>query len=219
MLDTAGYGTLNITKSVSVTVPPGVNGFITIGTNSTAVNINAGASGKVSLRGLIVEGPGAGLGNGISIANAGTVTIEDCTVRNFNEGILSTTSTALKLNVANCVARDCSYGLDVEHSAAVNVAAVATGCRLEDCQSDGFFASANTASMDVTLSDCTISGSGVNGLSASGSTTVVRVEGSRIVNNATGILTANSAQVLSRVNNTLEKNAAGNTFPGTYSVK
>lgn len=29
VLDTAGYGALNITKSIEVTVPPGINGFAT----------------------------------------------------------------------------------------------------------------------------------------------------------------------------------------------
>ncbi len=54
VLDTAGYGALNITKSVSVTVPPGVNGFITVSGSSNGVTINAPV---VVLRGLIVEGP------------------------------------------------------------------------------------------------------------------------------------------------------------------
>src|SRR4051812_26797345 len=46
VLDTAGYGTLSITKSVTVTVPPGVNGFITAVGNSNGVTINT-ASGEI----------------------------------------------------------------------------------------------------------------------------------------------------------------------------
>src|SRR3954469_4172564 len=39
VLDTAGYGALNINKSVSVFAPPGINGFITVTTNGgKAVN-------------------------------------------------------------------------------------------------------------------------------------------------------------------------------------
>src|SRR3954468_24610775 len=34
VLDSAGYGSLTITKSLSVIVPPGVNGFITVPGNA-----------------------------------------------------------------------------------------------------------------------------------------------------------------------------------------
>src|SRR3954468_16799499 len=41
VLDTAGYGALNINKSISVTVPPGVNGFVTVSGNSNGIVITA----------------------------------------------------------------------------------------------------------------------------------------------------------------------------------
>ena len=220
VLDTAGYGALSITKNLSITVPPGVNGFVTIN-GGTGVNINVGASGKVALRGLIVEGPGTSAGYGIYVASAGAVVLEDCTVRNLSEGIFAFTTTALKLNLANCVARDCAYGLDVENNATVGVVAVATGCRLEDCSSDNFLAAGGSGSVDVTLADCTVTGAGIYGVSASGSVVVVRVESSRVVGNSTGISVNSSAQVLSRGNNTVEKNVSGNVFlaGSTYNAK
>ena len=49
-LDTAGYGALSITKSLGITVPPGVTGFITTTSGSAAVTINA-PSAAVTLRG------------------------------------------------------------------------------------------------------------------------------------------------------------------------
>src|SRR3954469_18354630 len=58
-LDTAGYGALTITKSLAVTVPPGVNGFVSVTGNNTGILVNAGAASVVSLRGLIVEGGGS----------------------------------------------------------------------------------------------------------------------------------------------------------------
>src|SRR3954465_15299357 len=54
-LDTAGYGALTITKSVALTVPPGVNGFVTVTGSANGITINAGPADSVSLRGLIVE--------------------------------------------------------------------------------------------------------------------------------------------------------------------
>src|SRR3954468_5997056 len=56
VLDTAGYGGLNITKSLSVTVPPGVSGFVTVTGSANGIAINAGSTAVVSLHGLIIEG-------------------------------------------------------------------------------------------------------------------------------------------------------------------
>src|SRR3954469_4575241 len=52
-LDTAGYGALTINKSVSVIVPPGVTGFVTISGPGIGITINAATTDVVSLRGLV----------------------------------------------------------------------------------------------------------------------------------------------------------------------
>ena len=54
VLDTAGYGSLSISKSVAITVPPGVSGFST----GSGITVHTGSSSLVTLNGLIVEGPG-----------------------------------------------------------------------------------------------------------------------------------------------------------------
>src|SRR5262245_53726971 len=62
VLDTAGYGALTISKAISIQG----HGFSGISTSSgNAITINAGASDKVSLRGLLLDGL-AGGSNGIS---------------------------------------------------------------------------------------------------------------------------------------------------------
>src|ERR1700761_871924 len=65
-LDSAGFGALTITKSISIIVPPGVNGFITVTGDANGVTITAAASDRVTLRGLILEG-GGGSANGRGI--------------------------------------------------------------------------------------------------------------------------------------------------------
>src|SRR4051812_2538260 len=193
VLDTAGYGAFTITKSLSVTVPPGVNGFVTV-SSGNGVKIDAGASARVNLRGLIVEGSSSSSGNGIYIVSALTVILEDCTVRNINEGIYAQTNTPLRLNVANCRVRDCAYGLDVETSSSSGLVAVATGCRLENCWNDGLYVgTSNNGAVGMTASDCTITGCGY-GIINTSLNTLVRFEGSRIVGNSTGV----AGSVLSR---------------------
>src|SRR6516165_12673346 len=51
VLDTGGYGTLTISKAISI-VAIGVEASIAIPSGSNGININAGSTDKVSLRGL-----------------------------------------------------------------------------------------------------------------------------------------------------------------------
>jgi hypothetical protein len=77
VLDPAGYGTVTITKAISI-VNDGV-GVAAIGASSgNAITINAGAS-DVHLRGLTIEGLGTGT-NGILFHTGGNLAIENCAV-------------------------------------------------------------------------------------------------------------------------------------------
>src|SRR6516165_6379198 len=59
VLDTGGYGTLLISKSLSI-VAIGVEASIAIPSGSTGINVNVGSTDKVSLRGLTLDGTGVG---------------------------------------------------------------------------------------------------------------------------------------------------------------
>ena len=226
VLDTAGYGALTITKSLAVTVPPGVNGFVTVtGSSANGITINATATGSVSLRGLIVEGPGGGgsnRGNGILVNSVGNLAIDDCTVRNFYEGIYVNSITATKCYFRRCTVRGCGYGLDVENNAGVAVTAIATGCRLEQSGNTGVYviplSNPAGSSADLTLIGCVIAGSNT-GIFGAHANALVRVDNCRITGNNNGVTSSLGAQILSRGNNTLENNPANNAFTGPYSAK
>ena len=223
VLDTAGYGNLSITKSVSVTVPPGVNGFITHSGSGDAVSINAGAA-TVNLRGLIINGSGD---FAIHIRDAFYVSIDDCIIQGLwghgiYEGLAASTSPVPKLAVHNCSARACSFGLDLEITAnGVSLTASASDCRFGDCFNSAVEAqvsSGATGTIDLTLANCEMSGSN-GGVGSDGANATVRVDNCRITGNTFGASTSGGGKILSRGNNTLEKNTNNNTFPGTYSAK
>jgi hypothetical protein len=139
VLDTAGYGQLTITKSLAVTVPPGVNGFVTVTGNNNAITLNSGALSRVSLRGLIIEGGGSrestgtGPGFGIYVTSVGTLTVEDCTIRNFLDGLpFLPSNNEAHLAVYNSSVRNCRYGIDVQAKNNNFSEAFISGCRLED---------------------------------------------------------------------------------------
>ncbi len=82
VLDTAGYGALSITKSLTVTVPAGVTGFVTA-TGGNGVTVDASPSGVVALSGLTIEGATAG----ILITSVGRMHVSDCLLRACTNGI------------------------------------------------------------------------------------------------------------------------------------
>ncbi len=103
VLDPAGYGTVTITKAISI-VNDGV-GAATIGVSSgNAITINAGATDSVHLRGLTLTGLGSG-SNGILFNSGGNLEIENCVIRNFTiAGINISPSTSSSLSVSNTIA-------------------------------------------------------------------------------------------------------------------
>jgi hypothetical protein len=82
-LDSAGYGVMTITKSVSVIVPPGVHAAISVLSGGNGVTVNA-AGMTVALRGLYVSGSGGGAG--IEIQGALHAQIENCVLSGFGTG-------------------------------------------------------------------------------------------------------------------------------------
>ncbi len=143
VLDTAGYGALIITKSLAVTVPPGVNGFVTVTGDSNGITVVAGAGSVVTLRGLIIEGggnrqsTGNGPGFGVYASSVGFLTVEDCTIRNFLDALpFITAGTTARLSVYNTTVRNCRYGIDLQglgSGAGGGIAvAIISGCRLEN---------------------------------------------------------------------------------------
>ncbi|MBV9658300.1 MAG: right-handed parallel beta-helix repeat-containing protein [Verrucomicrobia bacterium] len=224
VLDTAGYSALSITKSVSVIVPPGVNGFVTVSGNNDGIDINtANTTDVVTLRGLIIEssgGPAAG-GTGIKATQVGTLIVEDCTIRSFITGVNFNPGNAAQASVYNTAVRGCADGLVFQTSKGVNVTATTTGCRIEQSTDDGGVVVATgspAAQVSATLDNCTVRNNYI-AFFVEGANAVLRASNCTITGNNNSARLISGGQVLSRGNNTLENNTNGNTFPATYSAK
>ena len=81
-LDAGGFGAVTITKSISIIAVGVEAGVLVSGTNGIVVN--AGATDKVLLEGLDIEGLGTGI-NGVTIIGGGRTTIRKCSIRNFTQ--------------------------------------------------------------------------------------------------------------------------------------
>lgn len=89
VLDPGGFGSVTITKSITIDGGGGEGGVLSAGTNG--IVINADADDVVILRNLQIEGVGTGL-TGLIILNAGAVYLENCRIQGFANGIVETTS-------------------------------------------------------------------------------------------------------------------------------
>jgi hypothetical protein len=122
--DPGGFGTLTITKSITIDCSGTFGGIVVAGFNGITVNLTASPDPlkSVVLRGININGAGsggqAGL-KGVSILSAAVVTLENVEIMNFaQQGVADTRTTQGKLFIKNSVIRN---------NAGVGIAVGATG--------------------------------------------------------------------------------------------
>jgi hypothetical protein len=81
VLDSAGYGAVTITQSLTITNPGGVEAGITA-SSGDAVTVAAGVQDTIALRGLSLLSNGGA--NGITLTSGGHLIITDCWVGGFS---------------------------------------------------------------------------------------------------------------------------------------
>ncbi|HJU40892.1 MAG TPA: hypothetical protein VJ724_15075 [Tahibacter sp.] len=121
VIDSAGFGGVTITKSITIEASPFLGGVLVSGTN--AIIVNAAATDTVILRGLTIEGLNTGL-SGIKLLAAKNLSIENCTINQFTaKGISLEPTTNAIVNITNTVIRN-NLGVN---SGGINIAPTATG--------------------------------------------------------------------------------------------
>jgi len=82
VLDSAGYGKIAISRSVTIAAPPGVYAGISVFAGDDAVTVNA-PSGVVVLRGLKINGQGGN--NGVNFVQGAELRIEGCDIAGMSQ--------------------------------------------------------------------------------------------------------------------------------------
>jgi hypothetical protein len=195
VIDSGSYAGATITKSVKLNVASGVVAF-----SGLSITVNPGAGGVVVLRGLTLKAATPGVGNGIT-HQSGTLLVENAVVDGWDRGLLADLG-AERLLVKGSVFRNNFIGLAIQVFATVEHAidgsffeknefaglALQGGKgRITDSSMTANMAGAvvyNTGSV-ATFQRCEFSGNAGFGLSAANS--VVRLAGSTIVGNGTGL--------------------------------
>jgi hypothetical protein len=232
-LDPGGFGTLTITKSITIDCTSTLGGVLASGTNGFNINIPVNINDPfrtVRLRGLSINGTGAsgtigtrtGL-KGISITQAAVVILEDLVISDFSQqGINDArTTTGGKLIIRNSVIRNNTGGGIVVQGAATNNASidnvhsinnafgVATGNGNNVAVTRSVFSGNTTAGVETDVGGQLA----MDGSLVSGNSTGVQNNGTMVFSNSeisfngTGISTASTSFGNNRI--------FGNTVAGT----
>jgi hypothetical protein len=213
VLDTGGYGTLIITKALSI-VAIGVEA--SIANTGVGITINANPGDKVSLRGLILDGAGQG-GTGIAFNSGTSLTVDDCVIRNmavFGLAFASNAATPQTLAVSNSSFSDNgNAGVQIETTSSGAITAsfdrTAFNGNLTGLAVNGGF---GTGPLTVAVTDSVAAnnrGSGFGaGSSAGQSVTNLSLTRSQALGNVIGIL-ANGTATLWLSQSTVTGNTAG----------
>jgi parallel beta helix pectate lyase-like protein len=243
VLDSAGYGPVTVNKAVSIISPAGVYAGITV-TSGDGITVSAGASDKVILRGLTINGAGGGR-FGINITAAGAVHIESCVVSGMSggTGIVSNlpSTSPLRIFINDTIVREnISYGIYLVADSGSLIKASIDRCRVEgngagilngtgtqgtfhdsviaENFSNGVFGSG--AGSIANVETCVVSHNGGDGISLAAFGTV-RVSNSIVTDNDSFGFRTSGGAFESRGNNTVRGNAGGDTsgaitvIPGT----
>ena len=119
VLDSAGYGPVTITKSVTIEAPPGVLAFVHP-PSGDAITVNAGSSDTVVLRGLVLN---SGTGSGIAVNTVGTLSVENCAITGFTSYGLHMAGAGI-LTLKNTDVKGCQTGVGITNASGTVTATI-----------------------------------------------------------------------------------------------
>jgi len=185
VLDSAGYGPVVITQTVSIIAPSGVFAGITVTLPSLdGVTVN-GLGTVVTLRGLTISGQGASNHSGVHFAQGSKLTVEDCEISGFAIDGIHVDAPNSRVVVRNTVLRANTFtGFSTD--GAIN--ATLDGVRSDDNGINGVLA---TNGSRVTVTNSVLTNNGVAAVFANasgGTTTDVMVSHTTIAGSSMGFV-------------------------------
>ena len=204
VLDSAGYGPVTITKSVSLIAPGGVYAGITVFSGD---GITVDAPGAiVVLRGLSINGQGGS--NGVNVLNAAQLRIEDCVVSGMGIDGIIYSARSLEMSVLDTIVRDNgASGIGGDADAFV----VLDHVRSEHNGTNGFYMASLAVEARATITDSIFAFNTTNGIwfAATGTgRTYAQVERSVLADNsANGVKITSATSPGTLVRATVTRNA------------
>lgn len=215
MLDTAGYGAVTITKSVSIVNQEGVEAGVTV-TSGNAITVSTAASDVVNLRGLALVGSGGVGTRGVLFSDLGALNIQNCVIRGFvGNGLDLLPAGAAAFNVSDTVVSGSGVtGIEVGPSGAGTVTAAFNRVQVIGSGFNGFrvVGQSSTGAFNVTIANSAATNNGV-GIQAESDTgkalTEVMVSNTVVSNNGTGVAENGANSQIYLAKNTIAGNSTG----------
>lgn len=183
ILDPGGFGTVTITKSISIVSEAGEAGLLASGI--AGMTISAGPADVVYLQGLTFEGAGKGL-SGIRIVSGAAVHIRKSLIRGFRGspglGIEIVPTTATQVMVSDSVISNNSGGILVKPTGAGTAQVFLDRVLLENNPGGGIRADGKSAT--IRLNQLVVTGNGT-GLEVAGGGTIISFGNNAIAGNVT----------------------------------
>jgi len=232
VLDPGGFGSVTITKSITISSEGIEAGVLASGTSGIVVN--AAATDVVVLRGLDIEGIGTGL-SGINFIAGGALHVEKCTINHFTTAginFVPNQAAASKLFVKDTIVRN--NVISAPNGGAILIKPIGGGsvkasldtCRLESClfglraednskvtvhnsvaagnSGNGFLCVSVAAAAELNLDNCVATNTTTNGIATSGAAATVRISNCVVTDNGTGLNHAAGGMILSYSNNNVD---------------
>jgi len=202
ILDAGGYGSVTITKSMTIDGNGSFGSILASGTNGVIINA---PEGTVTLRHLFINGTGITLGmNGIRILSAKKVIIEDCFISNFSQrGIEINTTDSCAVIMNNVTIHNVQDGISISTSSG---SVIINHCNFQDISNVAI----NLSKWQATVSNSNISVCGT-GVMAQANTTIT-LSNNVISNNNTAL------QGAGKINSTGNNTVTGNKTPGVTAT-
>jgi hypothetical protein len=213
-LDSAGYGPLTISQSVSLIAPAGIYAGITA-TSGVAITISGTtATDVVVLRGLSIEGAGGSIGIAMINQSLRALHIQTCSIRDFprNDAVYDLSGYGLffsnplnagaRLFIDDSIVSGCWGGFYQFSNPGVSSYAMIDHCRAER-NVVGFWIIQSTATITNSVAD----GNSIRGFKAENVDAQVTLDHCVATNNGSGITNAGVAMRVS--NTTITHNTTG----------
>jgi uncharacterized repeat protein (TIGR03803 family) len=207
------YAGFTITHAVTVSAEPGVVATVDVPANGDGVTISAGATDRVVIQGLTLNGHGSGMG--ITVNSAGEVSVENCESTDFFHALNFVPSAAASLTVKGGVYEAGNTSIFICCAAGGTAAnAVIDKVTIKD----GDYAGVNVDATLASVTNSSLSGPGGTSTSAG----ILAIHGTAVIENnvisnyfygVEVIATGNAAAYLSA--NTISGNSYGVLAGGT----
>jgi hypothetical protein len=206
-LDSGGFGTVTITKAITITCEGVTAGDLNDAFNG--INISAGTSDVVTLRGLDINGfNGFGIAAvGINVTQAKEVHIEKCTIRNFiGAAVFTQGGSTVFLYIVDTVISSNHVGVLLASSGGFKVASM-KNVVITGSTADGLLLA--NSNVYVNVNDSIISGNAGSAVNADASSTTVNIVRTTMANNAAALNAAAPGSTIRVSNSDIYNNSFG----------